>query len=87
MEFIAVAAVIVALAALALAFVALRRGASAEPFDGMMREFAALKGEITAAFGHTHQRLQSITDKVAVIDSARANIEKLAEQVVDLNRV
>ncbi|MBM3949926.1 MAG: DNA recombination protein RmuC [Rhodospirillales bacterium] len=87
MELVAVAAVIVALAALVLAFVALRRGASAEPFDGVMREFAALKGEITAAFGHTHQRLQSITDKVAVIDSARANIEKLAEQVVDLNRV
>lgn len=84
---IVIAAVVVALMALVVAAFALRRGSSAEPFDGLAREFAALKGELTAAFGHTNQRLQTITDKVAVIDSARANIEDLAKQVVGLNRV
>ncbi len=84
---ILVVAVVVALVALTVALVALRRGASPEPFDGLAREFAALKGELTAAFGHTHQRLQTITDKVAVIDSARGHIEDLAKQVVGLNRV
>lgn len=84
---ILVVAVVVALVALTVALVALRRGASSEPFDGLAREFTALKGELTAAFGHTNQRLQTITDKVAVIDSARANIEDLAKQVVGLNRV
>jgi DNA recombination protein RmuC len=78
---------VVALVALIVAAFALRRGASAEPFDGLAREFAALKGEITAAFGHTHQRLQTITDRMAVIDAARANIDDLAKQVVGLNRV
>jgi DNA recombination protein RmuC len=87
MDIAIVVAVVVALVALAVALIALRRGATAEPFDGLAREFAGLKGEIAAAFGSTHQRLQTISDKVAVIDSARANIEKLAEQVVDLNRV
>ncbi len=73
-------AVVAALIALVVALIALRRGPSLGPFDG-------LKAEITAAFVQTHQRLQTITDKVAVIDQARGNIEKLAEQVVGLNRV
>ncbi len=84
---IVVVAVVVALVALIVALIALRRGPAPEPFEGLAREFAALKGEISAAFGHTHQRLQTISDKVAVIDSARANIEELAKQVVGLNRV
>ena len=84
---IVIVAIVVALAALMVAVLALRRGAGPEPFDGLVRELALLKGEITAAFGHTHQRLQTITDKVAVIDSARGHIEDLAKQVVGLNRV
>ena len=84
---IVIVAIVIALAALMVALLALRRGAGREPLDGFAREFATLKGEISAAFGHTYQRLQTITDKVAVIDSARANIEDLAKQVVGLNRV
>ncbi|MCC7017055.1 MAG: DNA recombination protein RmuC [Rhodospirillales bacterium] len=82
-----IVAVVVALVALVVALVALRRGTRPEPFEGLARDFAALKGEIAAAFGHTRQSLQSITERVAVIDSARANIEELAKQVVGLNRV
>ena len=84
---VVIVAVVVAFIALLVAVFALRRGAALEPFDGLAHELALLKGEITAAFGHTHQRLQTITDKVAVIDSARGHIEDLAKQVVGLNRV
>ena len=83
---------VVALAALAIAFVALRRGTPAdgpdplvESFGGLVRELMTLKGELTAAAGITNARLQTITDKVAVIDSARAGIADLAKQVVGLN--
>ena len=82
-SWVVIVAAVVALAALIIALIALRRGSGPEPFDGLAREFAALKGEISAAFGHTNQRLQTITDKVAVIDSARANIEELAKVLGD----
>ena len=82
----------IALAALVVALIALRRGAPgsgpdpfAAPFEGLARELMALKGELAAAAGITNQRLQTITDKVAVIDSARGHIADLAKQVVGLN--
>ncbi|MBM3565031.1 MAG: DNA recombination protein RmuC [Alphaproteobacteria bacterium] len=79
---------LVALAALAVALLALRRkNDGPDPLEGLARELAALKGELAAAAGITNQRLQTITDKVAVIDSARGHIEELAKQVVGLNRV
>lgn len=72
----------VALAALVIALIALWRkpAAGPNPLEGLVRE-------LMVAAGITHQRLQTITDRVAVIDSARANIEELAKQVVGLNRV
>ncbi|MEK7819702.1 MAG: DNA recombination protein RmuC, partial [Pseudomonadota bacterium] len=46
-----------------------------------------LKGALTESLGHANQRLQTISEKVAVIDSARSGIADLARQVVGLNEV